>query len=275
MMERYSDSAAAYIFLDSTNLPVYKQLYRAAKAKSKLKLRVTLLSPPSKSVPRPVSVEDVVDAAAVTVTATATEAATTTSHPVNLQSSSSQTNLPLRPVSMSMQKTYDSALLSQAAELASKDTEMDLAARLQGIMLNESTITTQQPPPPALAASFAVSCNSCAKTVPDAHYHCSSCDDGDYDLCQSCINQGITCYNDNHWLIKRSLVNGVIVKSSTETIAPKGKGPCVKPKFSNEDIPSVLLATSPGFVLPTLNPATSYVRTCNGCLAGKFSFFFV
>ena len=30
MMERYSDSAAAYVMLDPANASVYKQLYRAA-----------------------------------------------------------------------------------------------------------------------------------------------------------------------------------------------------------------------------------------------------
>jgi next-to-BRCA1 protein 1 len=39
LIERYSDSAAAYVLLDRANASVYKQLYRAAKAKSKLKLR--------------------------------------------------------------------------------------------------------------------------------------------------------------------------------------------------------------------------------------------
>lgn len=42
VFERYSDSSASYIKLDSNNLSVYKQLTRAAKAKSKLKIKVTL-----------------------------------------------------------------------------------------------------------------------------------------------------------------------------------------------------------------------------------------
>ncbi|KAL8763044.1 MAG: hypothetical protein Q9184_001071 [Pyrenodesmia sp. 2 TL-2023] len=40
--ERFSDSASSYIPLDSSNPAVYKQLYRAAKAKLKLRIRATV-----------------------------------------------------------------------------------------------------------------------------------------------------------------------------------------------------------------------------------------
>ncbi|KAL8951659.1 MAG: hypothetical protein Q9222_002387 [Ikaeria aurantiellina] len=40
--ERFSDSAGAYISLDSNNPAVYKQLYRAAKAKLKLRIKATI-----------------------------------------------------------------------------------------------------------------------------------------------------------------------------------------------------------------------------------------
>lgn len=40
--ERFSDSASSYIPLDSNNPAVYKQLYRAAKAKLKLRIRATV-----------------------------------------------------------------------------------------------------------------------------------------------------------------------------------------------------------------------------------------
>jgi len=39
--ERYSDSAASFIVLDPENTAVYKQLFRAAKAKLKLRIRLT------------------------------------------------------------------------------------------------------------------------------------------------------------------------------------------------------------------------------------------
>ena len=43
VFERFSDSSSSYVTLDSTVPSVYKQLYRAAKAKQKLKIRVTVI----------------------------------------------------------------------------------------------------------------------------------------------------------------------------------------------------------------------------------------
>ena len=40
--ERYSDSAAGWMTLDPQNSAVYKQLYRAAKAKLKLRIKASL-----------------------------------------------------------------------------------------------------------------------------------------------------------------------------------------------------------------------------------------
>ena len=42
--ERYSDSAASYVTLDPENTGVYKQLFRAAKAKLKLRIKVTTIT---------------------------------------------------------------------------------------------------------------------------------------------------------------------------------------------------------------------------------------
>ncbi len=131
---------------------------------------------------------------------------------------------------------------------------------------------------------FAVCCNSCTRSAPGAHYHCSTCDDGDFDLCQSCIDQGITCYSDDHWLIKRTVVDGHIIKSSTEKISPKPKPKVAKPE---PQLPSIRYPTcvppfgvsplapavpvtyaSPAFASPTSVPLGS-MRTCNTCLSGE------
>jgi next-to-BRCA1 protein 1 len=136
--------------------------------------------------------------------------------------------------------------------------------------------------------TYGVSCNNCNGSVPYAHYHCSTCDDGDFDLCQSCIDQGITCYSDDHWLIKRTVVDGHIIKSSTEKISPKPK-PKPKPKASKPEpqLPSIrypicappfgVSSTAPA-VPTTTCPATLATltcvplgsrRTCNTCLNGN------
>ncbi|KAI1418627.1 hypothetical protein F5Y13DRAFT_149576 [Hypoxylon sp. FL1857] len=111
---------------------------------------------------------------------------------------------------------------------------------------------------------FTVCCNSCDRAVPDAHFHCSTCDDGDFDLCQDCVNQGITCYGEGHWLIKRNIKDGQINYSTTH-IAPKTS----RPEPKKETLaPSMSLPIRPA---ESVNWAstweTSYNdRTCNCCV---------
>jgi hypothetical protein len=55
-----------------------------------------------------------------------------------------------------------------------------------------------------------IQCNSCRVTfsakIP--HYHCSSCDYGEYDLCNGCVARGYRCYG-NHRMDTRFVYNGV------------------------------------------------------------------
>ncbi|XWW95859.1 hypothetical protein V2A60_003827 [Cordyceps javanica] len=267
MVERYSDSAGSFVLLDSSNLPVYKQLYRAAKAKSKLKLRVTLVEEP-KTDAEPVSTP-------ITEPVPATQPEPQPFVPQSL-------NLPLRNCGPSMAKQYDPALLAKAASMVADREELrkDFESRLSCLMsrqsLNPSSadapVAPQDQPSPAI---YAVCCNICSKSIPDAHYHCSTCDDGDFDLCQSCIDQGITCKSDNHWLIKRSIVDGTIVKSSTEKISPKPKAKMVRhePKmtpvsYSDSLLPSPpVQVPQPSFLSIPACTAFGPMRTCNTCLA--------
>lgn len=99
---------------------------------------------------------------------------------------------------------------------------------------------------------FSVYCNNCNQAIPDWHYHCSTCDDGDFDLCQTCIDEGVLCSGDDHWLIKRYVKNGQVINSTTEIIAPKpaaleSKTTPVEPEEE------ALIAT----------------RTCNSCVQGQ------
>ncbi|KAK8069144.1 hypothetical protein PG994_005760 [Apiospora phragmitis] len=59
LVERYSDSAASFVVLDPSNVSVFKQLFRAAKAKQKLKLRVTTQTESlENNIPKAVTIED-------------------------------------------------------------------------------------------------------------------------------------------------------------------------------------------------------------------------
>ncbi|UNI15814.1 hypothetical protein JDV02_002311 [Purpureocillium takamizusanense] len=245
MMERYSDSAAAYVMLDPANASVYKQLYRAAKAKSKLKLRVTILNREERTSPKPVSVEDEVEATSVVETnesasvkaelpepTTATAAVSLAAHTYAMDSPIATTKPP-----SNLTEAWSMALDEQIKKLEQNSTHVAALASQLGVTCrvtesadddasakdNSSATTLAPSQSGAPACGFAVCCNSCDKTIPEAHFHCSTCDDGDFDLCQSCVERGITCYSNEHWLIKRTVKDGQIVNSTTETIAPKPK----------------------------------------------------
>ena len=337
-------------------MAIYKQLYRAAKAKSKLKLRVSIKGQPEKIIPKPASVEDEaeIDAAPnkenkpvevkpATPTAEAPVAPSQPS-PAPLPGFPTQVTLPVRvpnPSNPSGQITAAAnfpevtrpieqqrsshvteqqrrlrELIRRSNELANRYQEQQRSASSLGLPIpREPGIAPAYPPRvpastprsaavPALNSSFAVCCNTCKKTIPGSHYHCSTCDDGDFDLCQPCVDRGTTCYSNAHWLIKRSIVNGQVVNSTTETIPPKPKPksaasvplpppvprpvPVTVPRPMPAPVPAPAPAPAPATVpvtvtrnstrvqLPVPRPVpqaygTLPSRTCNSCVEGLFS----
>ena len=103
---------------------------------------------------------------------------------------------------------------------------------------------------------WSVYCNNCDAAMYDAHYHCSICDGGDYDLCEPCISNGTLCPGEGHWLIKRSIQDGKVVTSTTERIGRKAE------KETKKEIPGT-------FVEETKTLAEEHrlpTRTCNNCV---------
>lgn len=224
-----------------------------------------------------------------------------------------ETTLPVRVNPLC--RTYNATLLNDAARYIGerRDTRLDFEARLANFMErqrqtaraprtcghnltnpHDSLFSLAKPCAlapshvpamcPATGAAFAVCCNSCEMTIPDVHYHCSTCDDGDFDLCQSCIDQGITCHGKDHWLIKRMTVNGQLVQSTTETIAPKPKPEVkvettietkVEPKIESKIEPKDEVPSLPH---PMFEPLAArwaslgVMRTCNCCVRGMYKF---
>ena len=107
------------------------------------------------------------------------------------------------------------------------------------------------------AGAFCIDCNYCGKSIPNEHYHCSICDSGDFDLCQACVDRGLTCDGKEHWLIKRSIRGGMVIPSVTETIAPK------KNVMKTEEEIKEPLETFE----PYRDDAVAE-RTCNSCIRG-------
>ncbi|KAF3013575.1 hypothetical protein E8E14_011399 [Neopestalotiopsis sp. 37M] len=296
LIERYSDSAAAYVVLDSTNPAVYKQLFRAAKAKQKLKLRVVAMSPTDQEntgSPLLDTVEDEVKSN--------DKQSLSTFQPLEQEekdellasskeetSSSESFTISSKHQNMSEEVQMPGPEEKRARSMTSSSLDKFLPVDVAEHKNDIHSLTPTEPskcPCPAFSSSllrrpFTVCCNSCDRVVPDAHFHCSTCDDGDFDLCQDCVNQGISCYNDQHWLIKRTIMDDQITYSTTH-VAPKTSSATssASAKSSNH-VPtsplSQLPMTLPMRPLEPVRPSaerTSYpahplyiARTCNSCV---------
>ena len=112
---------------------------------------------------------------------------------------------------------------------------------------------------PVHSAAFTVCCNSCELTIPDAHWHCDTCHNGDYDLCQGCVNRGIHCDVEDHFLIKRLIESGKVITSTTETVPKKSVAP------KQEEVAALSVPESE----PESEPIQT--RTCNCCVSGKLT----
>lgn len=125
-------------------------------------------------------------------------------------------------------------------------------AELAGLSTERSTAVRNAAAPFHNIPVFSVFCNNCQASIPDVHYHCSTCDDGDFDLCQACVDNGVVCGSEEHWMIKRFVKNGKVINSTTERIAPKAKEPV--PTVT----PTAFQAQDSGLIIAT--------RTCNSCI---------
>jgi len=240
LLERFSDSGNAYVPLEPTNASAYKQLYRAGKAKQKLKLRATLLS-----------------------LAPAAEATS----PCTTPTQAAHTEIKKEPQQTNTFQNVFSTMNGIAHPAAGSH---DRAAFFEQLAHEDSSLEQQlsrlmQPHRASAGGVWQVFCNNCDKAMSDAHFHCSICDDGDYDLCHDCVKSGVSCLGEEHWLIKRFIKNGKVVNSTTETIAPRSS------KFTQalpkQEAPVAFK------VEPKSEPApTSFdTRTCNACVRGKLN----
>lgn len=245
-------------------MAVYKQLYRAAKAKSKLRIKATSVtnspSPSSKQdnhteLPSPAKYSYLDTVLSSPLPGTQFEA-----------SSSTATGL-----TSTLKTDFDNAApADQPTQWLSADVGSIQSPRRD---FKPSQADSNLPVPhKSLSDLFFIDCNKCGRSVDNEHYHCSICENGDYDLCLACVDAGITCQGDSHWLIKRFVKDGVVTNSTTETIAPRktqsetDEGP-VKP--TPESIPEQTSEKIPESTVHEQPPAKADERICNACLKGK------
>ncbi|KIY02534.1 uncharacterized protein Z520_00999 [Fonsecaea multimorphosa CBS 102226] len=252
--DRFSDSQARYITLDSNDPAIYKQLYRAAKAKLKLRLRATVEGKPA----RDGLVQDVDMAQSKFAVK---DGADSQAEPRNnfLETVLSQPlGNSVAPSFKAFQKTCQfspKCAIPGAFDVDVNTSSMDQAA-VNGTQGNQSdmfslpTLPTMNDFP---ATSYTIDCNRCGQSVLNEHYHCGICEGGDFDLCKACVDAGVTCDGDEHWLLKRTVRNGMVIPSTTETLAPK--------KLSKAAADSSSELTTP------ISPERDDTElTCNSCI---------
>lgn len=254
--------------LDSNNPAIYKQLYRAAKAKLKLRIKITVVQRPTLMAPvrkimdeqqvgpeplslptppktSPASRHSYLD----TVLSTPREQDDQARQPESFTMPAVSAPAPERPVAvMSLDNATNATLATPAKTSPSKTAKTDTVAKV-----SPSKGGSLRCGQDYLSGAFCIDCNKCGRSIPDEHYHCGICDDGDFDLCSSCIVADVSCDGEGHWLIKRRIQNGLLVSSVTETIAPK--------KWQdNKALESEKENTHTAQYAP---------RTCNSCINGE------
>ncbi|KAI4748006.1 hypothetical protein E4T50_01708 [Aureobasidium sp. EXF-12298] len=241
IFERYSDSAAGYVVLDDSNPAVFKTLIRAAKAKLKLKLRA--------SAPK-------VDAPASEPSIALSSSAAPERSALTLDQQSIGPGIfEFREALSSMKKTDIEAPLPRPFDFTTSSVvqgpKHDLPLRVA-----QSAHVTKGP--------WTIFCNACDKIMYNTHYHCGTCEGGDYDLCETCVEQGTSCLGEGHWLVKRCIQDGKLVSSTTERVAPKAKmatAPAPVPSPKPETVKDI-----PGAFTDDIRTLSESSRTCNACV---------
>ena len=259
VFERYSDSAAGYVVLDESNPAVFKTLIRAAKAKLKLKLRAS-----APKVDAPASEPSI----APSSSAPADRAATTLD-----QHSIGPGIFEFREALSSMKKTDIEAPLPRPFGKSNATPTKPIHTDMSDFTSNSTVQGPKHVLPLRVAQSahvtkgpWTIFCNACDKIMYNTHYHCSTCEGGDYDLCETCVEQGTTCLGDGHWLVKRSIQDGKLVSSTTERVAPKPKtstasAPAPAPSPKPDTVKEV-----PGAFTDDIKTLSESSRTCNACV---------
>ncbi|KAF2125744.1 hypothetical protein P153DRAFT_434186 [Dothidotthia symphoricarpi CBS 119687] len=272
VFERYSDSAGAYVTLDSDKPQVYKTLFRAAKAKLKLRLKATI---PGEEVELPAPAPP----AAVQETARALPQPSSL-HRLSAETLTPQVIAPISPVIARSPNANPPAPKCESAspisppqpETCSKKLPRSFTARQSFFndLANASQLDVDLAfhksaqndmdlafrPKPSACSSWVVYCNNCNHPMEDEHFHCGICDSGDYDLCPACVDLGIHCPGAGHWMVKRFVRDGCVINSTTQRMATKTKTEEVK------EVPGAFTDEKESVTYEDEEPS----RTCNCCV---------
>ena len=251
--------------LDSNNPAIYKQLYRAAKAKLKLRIKATVAQvlepvpnimdeqqPGSEPLHLPTSSKGTLPSRhsyLETVLSTPREQEDLSPRPESSKILAVSAFVPERPAPlMSVDKATNDTLVTPTKLEQEKAKPKDTPSKVTLFKDGDA-----RRGPDLLTVTYYIECSNCGRAIGDEHYHCGICNDGDFDLCSLCIAADVTCDGEGHWLIKRRIQSGRLVSSVTETIAPKKWQEDKAPENEKENTKATQCAP----------------RTCNSCINGK------
>lgn len=276
IFERFSDSAGGYITLDPTNPAVFKTLIRAAKAKLKLRLKATVTPSYDAQIKQEeeettVATEGPVIARTPVYVAPARDSTAVNEHAVGpgifnfresivAQDQSEKKEALVASEEAPLPRSFIAASKELFVEPATMGLPQELALRTRpsaASMISKFS---------AVSSTWSVYCNECDSAMDNVHFHCSICDGGDYDLCETCVQSGKLCPGEGHWLIKRFIASGRVISSTTERIAPKIKSETSSTGTAvagtERDMPGAFTED-----VKTLNEVLEGAsRTCNGCV---------
>lgn len=234
---------------------VYKQLYRAAKAKSKLRIKVTTVDLPAPTAPE--------------VTQPADQP--TTAQPPVARPSYLDTVLS-SPIPVALPETlpYLTRGPAPTGEVGAQETETSDQPQhrefeMEHDKLHFPVISHNSP-----NGMFVIDCNNCGRSIANEHFHCSICENGDYDLCPECVDAGGSCRGEGHWLIKRVVDDGIVTNSTTETL-PLRETPVQQSesKAPAEQMPVAAAKKLNNCTRPDVADKGGENAMCNGCCRGK------
>jgi hypothetical protein len=90
-------------------------------------------------------------------------------------------------------------------ELAAKNRRKELFDEYDNVTSRSSHGSSQKPK--------VIYCDNCCGAILYQHYHCSICENGDFDLCVGCVEDGVWCGGENHELIKRNIIDNAVCSS--------------------------------------------------------------
>lgn len=64
----------------------------------------------------------------------------------------------------------------------------------------------------ARSPAMTIYCDECGTPEMSVHYHCNHCYKSNFDLCITCHNQGISCWDPGHRLLKRIIIDEINFK---------------------------------------------------------------